>query len=75
MQDHKGKMLDFCKNIANSLQIGLMATHVDGEVCFINDTFARMFNIDKSTAIGSSIERYFPNSEHYCPAKHIELIS
>ncbi len=63
MSDPKKKMEEFCEHISDALQIGLMATHVDGEVCYINDTFAGMFNIDKKNAIGTNICQYFPGSE------------
>ena len=57
------KMNAFCNNIADSLQIGLMAVHRNGELCYVNESFTRMFGIDHENSIGRNIRDFFPEAE------------
>lgn len=52
----------FCSNLADNLRIGIMAAHIDGTICYMNNTFARMFGFDSTQAVGKDICRFFPNS-------------
>jgi len=63
MLNAKRKMQQFCETIADSLQIGIMAAHTDGIICYMNATFARMFGFDRVKAVGDTIRNYFPEAE------------
>ena len=63
MKSAAEKMRQFCHNIADSLHIGIMASHVDGTICYMNETFATMFGFERSAAVGDHICNYFPESE------------
>ena len=57
------KMEQFCATMADNLHIGVMAAHIDGTICYMNPTFAKMFGFDRAEAVGADICNYFPDSE------------
>ncbi len=52
-----------CSKIFAAMYIGICVTQRDGTICFMNDAYAAMFNIDKAASIGKSLRNYFPEAE------------
>ncbi|MGE9984726.1 sigma-54 interaction domain-containing protein [Desulfovibrio sp. SGI.169] len=63
MNNAEKKMIQFCDNILDYLHIGIMASHIDGTICYMNEIFATMFGFNRRIAIGDHICNYFPGSE------------